>query len=289
MNDTKNRYTQILETSTPQRTLRADFRITGTGIFCGKETGFTAKPSEPDTGIVFHVGDEKIPANIDYVEEAMNRTVLKKGEHEVHVVEHLVSALKGMGVDNALIEVDTDEIPIIDASSLKYVRAILETGVIEQDAIRKELVILKPIYVETDDAFLAILPDCTARISYYLDHPHPRIGQVSDSLILSVDTYRDFIGPARTFATKEEAEYLIRNNVVGTDDESLAIVVDDNGPNHELRNEKEYVHHKMLDMIGDLSLAFWPIRGHLTGTKSGHVMNRQLARRLKSLSMNPPF
>jgi UDP-3-O-acyl N-acetylglucosamine deacetylase len=251
-----------------QNTLGKEFSVAGIGVFSGKNTGFIAKPAEPSTGIIFKVGNELIPVDIDYVKEAPNRTILAKDSISVQVVEHLVSALRGMGVDNALIEVENDEIPIIDASAREYVHQIQLAG------------------IEEDDKSILLLPDSQIRITYFLDHPHPNIRRLSDSMILNADNYGDFIGPARTFATRQEAESLISRGIVGTDDKTLVIIIDDDGFNQELRHPLEFVHHKMLDMIGDISLAYWPIIGHIIGIRSGHFMNRKFARKLRELSKN---
>ena len=271
---------ELKEVSNKQTTLRSEFTFNGIGIFSGIEVGFTAKPNDPGTGIIFRSGTEEIPANIHYVEEADNRTILRKNDIRVQVVEHLVSALHGMGVDNALIEVDSGEIPILDASSKDYVAAINSAGIVEQEESRTVMVVKKPLILQDDNICIGLFPDITPRITYYLDHVHPHIGQISDSMVLIPENYGKFIGPARTFATSEEAEYLIKNGIVGTDDQNLAIVVGPDGPNKELREPKEYVHHKMLDMIGDISLAYWPVVGHMIGIRSGHIMNRKLAREI---------
>lgn len=269
-----------------QNTLGKEFSVAGIGVFSGKNTGFIAKPAEPSTGIIFKVGNELIPVDIDYVKEAPNRTILAKDSISVQVVEHLVSALRGMGVDNALIEVENDEIPIIDASAREYVHQIQLAGVIKQDQPTMEMIINKPVIIEEDDKSILLLPDSQIRITYFLDHPHPNIRRLSDSMILNADNYGDFIGPARTFATRQEAESLISRGIVGTDDKTLVIIIDDDGFNQELRHPLEFVHHKMLDMIGDISLAYWPIIGHIIGIRSGHFMNRKFARKLRELSKN---
>jgi len=268
----------LCESKSKQTTLGREFAFTGIGVFSGTEVGFTAIPSPENTGIVFKCDDVLIPAQIEFVEEVPNRTKLKKNGKSVQVVEHLLSALYGLGVDNALIDVNSDEIPILDASARDYINAILDVGIVEQNAYATELVVKKPLGIEEDNTSIWLMPDINPRITYFLEHQHPKIGGMSDSLLLNHDNYRDFIGQARTFVTHEEARILIKNNILGTDDESLAIVVEENGPNHELRSPKEFVYHKMLDMIGDISLAHGNIRGHLIGIRSGHFMNRKMAR-----------
>ena len=274
---------EIKKSEVPQATLGGEFGFRGIGIFSGRDEGFVAKPAKPDTGIIFLASGFEIPARIEFVEDVANRTRLRKDGKMVQVVEHLVSALRGLGVDNAIIEPDSDELPILDASAKDYVAAILKCGIIEQKKMKTVLVVNEPVFVIEDGMLIALLPDNLSRISYFLDHVHPQIGKMASSLEITLENYRDYIGPARTFATREEAEYMIKNKIVGTDDENLAIVIDLNGPNKELRNPYEYVHHKMLDMIGDLSLAYWPIRGHILGVKSGHGMNRKLARKIAEI------
>lgn len=274
---------EIQNSTIPQATLGDEFQLRGIGIFSGRNVGFVAKPADPDTGIIFKLGKILIPARIEYVEDVPNRTRLRKDGVMIQVVEHLVSALRGLGVDNAIIEPDSDELPILDASAKDYVELILKCGLVKQSEIKTILVVNEPVYEIENGMLLALLPDSSSRVTYFLDHLHPQIGKMADSLELTAENYRDFIGPARTFATREEAEYMIKNKIVGTDDENLAIVIGTDGPNAQLRHPLEYVHHKMLDMIGDLSLASWPIRGHILGVKSGHGMNRKLARKIAEL------
>lgn len=266
-----------------QTTLGSDFSFAGIGVFSGENVAFTVRPSEPGSGMVFRRNDHDIPASIDLVEEVPNRTKLVCDGESVQVVEHLLAALRGMGVDNALIMTDSMELPILDASSKDYVDAIRRVGVIEQDSPKDELIIQKPIYIEEDSLFVGIFPDNESRITYHLDHEHPQIGKQTDSLLLNVENFTEFIGPARTFVTEDEAKILINNKVVGIDDTYVAIMVSDDGFNKPLRHPKEMVHHKMLDMIGDLSLAYWPIRGHIIGIRSGHFANRKLARKIAEL------
>lgn len=272
----------LCESKFKQTTLGREFTFTGIGVFSGTDVGFTAMPSQENTGIVFKCDDVLIPAQIDFVEEVPNRTKLIKDGKSVQVVEHLLSALYGLGVDNALIKVHSDEIPILDASARDYIKAILDAGIVEQNAYATELVVKNPLGIEEENTSIWLMPDINPRITYFLEHQHPKIGGMSDSMLLNHDNYRDFIGQARTFATHEEAQFLIKNNIVGTDDQNLAIVVDKHGPNHELRHPMEFVHHKMLDMIGDMSLAHGRIRGYLIGIRSGHFMNRKLAKLIKA-------
>ena len=274
---------EIKKTRKPQKTLRDKFTFEGIGIFSGHIVRFEAKPASRDTGIVFKRAETLIPADIKYIEDCPNRTKLIKNGVSIQVVEHLLAAFRGLEVDNAIVDAFDDELPILDASARDYTRKILETGFIEQDARKFELVINDPIWDVDNDALIAVLPSDKPRITYFLDHQHIKIGRMADSFPLNPDTFKNFIGPARTFATREEASYMIENKLVGTDDESLAIIVDPDGPSQMLRHPLEFVHHKMLDMIGDLSLSGPLIRGHILGIRSGHTMNRRLAIKIASL------
>jgi len=273
----------IRKTRKHQKTLKVEFSFDGMGVFSGRMTEFTARPSEPDSGIVFIRDGISIPAHIKYVEECPNRTKLAKDNAAIQVVEHLLAAFLGLGVDNAEIFCPRDEIPILDASAKDYVEKIQEVGLVEQDAFKSEIIVNKPVFEFDNDAMIAVLPDKEHRITYILDHQHHKIGRMADSLVLNNENFARFIGPARTFATREEANYMIENRIVSTDDENLAIIVGPTGPNQELRHPLEFVHHKMLDMLGDLSLVGFPIRGHLLGVRSGHAMNRRLAAKIAKI------
>ena len=282
MNKSNNAIT-IRTSPDNQNTIANELTFCGIGIFSGQNTSITLKPASINTGIIFHNGKKEIPAKISCVNEIPNRTRLEKNGFTVQVVEHLLGALYGLHIDNAIVDVAADEVPICDASAVDFVSGIIETGIVEQNEPAIELVINHPIGIEEDDKSIWLMPDSTPRISYFLDHEHPRIGMMSDSFILSEDNFTNLIAPSRTFATKEEARYMIENKIVGTDDEHLAVVVDENGPNQPLRHPFEYVHHKMLDMIGDLSLAHNRIIGHFIGIRTGHLMNRKLARAIHKL------
>lgn len=269
---------KVRETNDKQTTLRREFAFTGIGVFSGRDVGFSAMPAPPDSGIVFKCDDVLIPAKIEFVEEIPNRTRLVSDGKSVQVVEHLLGAFYGLGLDNVIVDINSDELPIMDASACGYVNAILEAGMLKQDKNVLELVVEKPIGLEDGDKSIWLMPDNTPRITYFLEHQHPQIGMMSDSMLINRDNFRNFIGCARTFATYEEAKMLIAKKILGTNDYNLAILVDENGPNQELRHPLEFPHHKMLDMIGDVSLAHTHIRGHMIGIRTGHLMNRKLAR-----------
>ena len=211
----------ICESCEKQTTLGRDFTFEGIGIFSGKDVSFTAVPSDKNSGIVFAYNDFLIPAKIDFVEDVPNRTKLVKDGKSIQVVEHLLSALYGLGIDNVLIEVNSDELPIMDASAHDYVEAILDAGIVEQNEHAVELVVEKPIGIAEGNTSIWLMPDTNPRITYFLEHEHPQIGGMSDSMRINRNNFRDFIGCARTFVTNEEAKLLIENHIVGTDNQNI--------------------------------------------------------------------
>jgi UDP-3-O-[3-hydroxymyristoyl] N-acetylglucosamine deacetylase len=246
------------------------------------------KPAHADTGIVFIRKDlpdsGPIHARYDNVCDTTLATTLGSDGVTVSTVEHLLSAFSGMGVDNAIIELDSFEVPVMDGSALPFVNMLKEVGTHVQKKSKKLLIIKKPVSVTEGDASAMLLPADEFKITYEIDFKHPFIGKQSYSMTFSDEKYEKDICAAQTFGFLKDLEFLQARGLALGGSLKNAIVLDDTKIiNKEgLRIEKVFVKHKILDAIGDLFLLGMPIIGHFVAHKSGHRLNNLLLRELMS-------
>lgn len=272
-----------------QRTIDKPARITGPGLFSGHKCTARFLPASPDSGIVFvRKGPDgrqvEIACNVANLVERDRRTALANGQTVVDTVEHVLSAIAGMGIDNIAVELDAEELPSVDSSPQPFVRALAEGGIREQQVRRKAFVIEEAITVADDNGSIAALPGGGdgLDIIYELDYG---CGVGMDrqlcSFHLGRDDYAADIAPARTFLLKEEG---LRLQAAGVGTHLTAgdvVVVDENGVvDNELRFADEQARHKVADLIGDLALAGVAISGRIVAARSGHRLNQAMARKL---------
>ena len=275
-----------------QHTLRQSSTLKGLGLFTGEASTLTLRPADANTGIRFRrtdlPGAAEIPALIDYVVDRPRRTVLQCGGSSVECVEHVLSALAGMGVDNALVEVHGPEVPAGDGSAQMFVSAILEAGLERQSAPRHVLTIDDPLSVRDGEAMVAAFPSDTgdAELMYVLDHgPESPIARQIHTFTLGSGVYAQQIAPARTFSTLPEAKAAWERGLFKHLSPKDMLVIGDQGPvDNAYRFEGEPVKHKLLDLLGDLSLAGVALRGRVVAVRSGHALNHRMARALRDLS-----
>ena len=271
-----------------QRTFKQRATIDGVGLHSGNSVRITLCPAPPDSGIVFERIDlsprVEIPALAEYVVDTVLNTSLGTGGARVGTVEHLMAALAGCGIDNARIEVDGPEIPILDGSSVLFVQLIREAGVKEQPATRRYLHVKRPVVVQDGDKFARLVPAARFSCRYTIDFKHPLITDQRFEVELGEKAFRKEIARARTFGFKRDVERLHAAGLARGGSLLNAVVVDDfHILNPEgLRYPDEFVRHKILDAIGDLSLIGMPVLGRLEAVKSGHALNHQLVRRALS-------
>jgi UDP-3-O-[3-hydroxymyristoyl] N-acetylglucosamine deacetylase len=246
----------------------------------------TIKPSEVDEGVIFIrkdlPGDIRIKADFENVRDTILATTIGLNGATVSTVEHLLSALCGMGVDNAIVEVDAPEIPIMDGSALPFVNLLKDVGTKIQGKCKKLLVIIKSVAVSEGDGTAMLLPSPEFKITYKIDFEHPLIGKQSYHMTFSDVVYEKDICAARTFGFLKDVEYLQAKGLALGGSLRNAVVLDDKKViNKEgLRCSDEFVKHKILDAIGDLSLLGMPIIGHFVAHKSGHKLNNMLLKEL---------
>ncbi len=243
------------------------------------------RPAVSGTGVVFVRSDldgkPEIPAQIHHRVQSPRRTTLSCNGHKVEMVEHILSALVGLQIDNCIVEVDRVEMPGMDGSSIAFARALQSAGRIEQDQPRKQIVLDTPIRIEEKGAWVEALPTANEsfELVYDVDYPDcPAIGKQHTRYRLDRSTYQQQIAPARTFVLKHEAEVLRQQGLGKRVSYRDLLVFDDDGPIDNVLNfEDECGRHKILDMIGDLALTGYDIVGRVHGHKSGHRLNSQLA------------
>jgi UDP-3-O-[3-hydroxymyristoyl] N-acetylglucosamine deacetylase/3-hydroxyacyl-[acyl-carrier-protein] dehydratase len=271
-----------------QHTIAQPVRLDGQGLFSGQPVEVAFTPAPPHHGIVFvrrDLNHAPIPALVHYVVKRPRRTALKNGEAEVHTVEHVLSALAGLGIDNLTIELTAGELPNLDGSALPYIDALQSAGLrAQEDAPRRVLKVKEPIVVKVEDAVIAALPcdEPAMQVFYELDYGNGGpLGRQVRHFDMAGDDYVRDIAPARTFALEAEARELRARGVGSHLTEKDVLILGDQGPiGNELRFDDEPVRHKVLDLIGDLYLVGAPIQGRIVAYKSGHPLNHLLARKL---------
>ena len=263
-----------------QRTLDHSIRCSGIGLHTGKKIQLVLHPAKENAGITFSRSDLgiDIPAQASCVVDTRLCTTIGEGTASISTVEHLLSALYGMGIDNTYIEVDGPEVPVMDGSAAPFVFLIQCAGIREQKKAKKVMRILKKISVQDDDKYCELHPASGFKITYHLDYNHPLLRERLVSIDFSHQAYTREISRARTFGFLHEIEALQKAGLALGGSLENAIVLDKYRIVNEggLRYEDECVRHKILDTLGDLSLAGLPIVGAFEGSKTGHEMNHRL-------------
>lgn len=278
--------------SNKQRTLKNVIRAMGVGVHNGKKVFLTIKPAPINSGIVFRRIDlnpvVEIPARSEFVGDTRLSTTLVKDNVRVSTVEHLLSAMAGLGIDNAIVEVSDSEVPIMDGSARNFVFSLLAAGIQEQEGLKSFLRIKEPIRVSEGDKWVSLEPFDGFKVSFTLDYDHPVFKNTMQEATLDFSTtaYVKEISGARTFGFFSEYEWLKANNLALGGSLENTIVLDDHSIMNQdgLRYEDELVKHKILDAIGDLYLLGTGLIGVFKGFKSGHTLNNRL---LQSLLATP--
>jgi len=271
-----------------QKTINKTISATGVGLHNGRKVTITLKPANIDAGIVFQRVDLPVPNSIQATANSVKDTrlcsALEQDGVRVSTVEHIMSALAGTGIDNVLIEINAPEIPIMDGSASPFVYLIQEAGVKVQSAPRKFIRIDQAIEVKDGDKWARFEPYEGFKVDFTIDFDHPVFDESGSRVILdfSMSNYIEQISRARTFGFRHEVEYLRANGLARGGSLDNAIVLDEYRVLNEdgLRDQDEFVKHKVLDAIGDLYMTGYPILGALSAYKSGHALNNQLLRAL---------
>jgi UDP-3-O-[3-hydroxymyristoyl] N-acetylglucosamine deacetylase len=271
-----------------QRTLKNAIRATGVGLHTGRKVFMTLRPAAINTGIVFRRVDldppVDVPADANIVGETMLGTTLIKGDVKVATVEHLMSALAGLGIDNLYVDLSAPEVPIMDGSAAPFVFLLQSAGITELNAPKKFLRVLKTVRVEEDGKWAEFSPYDGFKVNFSIDFEHPvfKTHLQSSTIDFSTTSFLREVSRARTFGFLRDIEMLRSNRLALGGNIDNAIVLDDFRVLNEdgLRYEDEFVRHKILDAIGDLYLAGYSLLAEFTGYKSGHGLNNKLVRAL---------
>jgi UDP-3-O-[3-hydroxymyristoyl] N-acetylglucosamine deacetylase len=271
-----------------QRTLKNVIRATGVGLHTGEKVYLTLRPAAPDTGIVFRRVDLDepidIPARSEFVGDTQLCTTVCRDDTRVSTVEHLLSAMAGLGIDNAYVDLSAAEVPIMDGSAGPFVFLIQSAGIEEQNAPKRFVRIKQPVVVEEGDKWVRFDPFDGFKVSFSIDFDHPvfKTHTRTASLDFSTTSFVKEVSRARTFGLLKDVERLREQNLALGGSLDNAIVVDDYRILNEdgLRYEDEFVKHKILDAVGDLYLLGHSLIGAFSGYKSGHALNNRLLQTL---------
>lgn len=269
-----------------QRTLASVVSTTGVGLHGGRKVKLVLRPAPPDHGIVFHRVDLqpalRLPADPYAVCDTRMCSGLERDGHKVGTVEHLMSALAGLGIDNLDVEVDAPEIPILDGSAAPFVYLLESGGIVEQDAAKKFLRVRKPVEYHEDDKWVRLEPYEGFRLSFSIVFNHPAIDSTATQVTVDFarDDYAYDVARARTFGFMQDVEFMQANGLALGGSLENAIVMDEYRVLNDegLRYGDEFVKHKVLDAIGDLYLCGHPLLAAYSAHKAGHALNNQILR-----------
>lgn len=268
-----------------QTTLKQSISISGIGLHTGVEVNLTLKPAPENTGYIFvrtDLDNFEIPASVEFISHCSYATTLLRKGVVLSTCEHLLSALRGYGVDNCFIELDNIEVPILDGSSENFIELIEKTGIIEQFSPRHYLKVLKKVEFEQGDRKMSIEPSDKFEIECLIDFPHPFINRQTFHFQLNNGSFGREIASARTFGFTHEIEMLRKANLAQGGSLDNAIVLTSEGMLNDtpLRFADEFVRHKILDIIGDVALIGMPVLGKIKAEKSGHAVHASLMSKL---------
>jgi len=258
------------------QTLRHSITVEGRGLHTNQLCRVTLHPVEQATGLRFlhSTSNTIIPVSAEFVGDLSLATTLTRDGLRLGTVEHLLSALMGLEIEHALIEVDGAELPILDGSAAPWVRAILEAGTCELPGARRFMKILKPVEVRRADKWMRVSPHPGLRLRYTIDFDHPAIGRQSRELTLTPEKYQRELASARTFCMDRDIEFMRSKGLALGGSLDNAVVFGPQGPlNEVLRFEDEAVRHKMLDLVGDLALLGAPLEGLVEAHAAGHALH----------------
>ena len=275
-----------------QQTLSQPVSFAGIGLHSGNRVNLTFLPAPPNSGVRFRrvdlEGKPEIEARIENVSETNRSTTLAKGNVKIHTVEHVLATLSGYGVDNAIIELDSNEPPIADGSAREFCRLIEKAGLVAQAAEREPYRPSEPLELQVGETMMSVFPHDRLKITCTSADKQGRFTQFY-SVEVNPETWERELAHARTFCFFEEIEFLIKNGLIKGGSLENAVIIRDDAvlTNEPLRYPEEFVRHKMLDILGDLSLLGRPLCGHVIAAKPSHAANCELARQLAAQMRKP--
>ena len=263
-----------------RNTIGREVKVTGTALHAGTVVTMILSPAPAGQGVTFRRDGAEIPARYDLVAETRLGTVIERSGIRVGVIEHLMAALAGAGLDDVNVDLDGPEPPILDGDALSYLLLIEQAGLKAQGEPRRALAVRMPVAVSEDDASAALEPADETLYDFILDYPGSAIGRQEFRFAFSPRNFREMIAPARTFGFMKDLEGLRRMNLARGASLENTLALDENGviKKERQRFADEFVRHKILDAIGDMALAGAPLKARFHGVKSGHGLNNKLLR-----------
>ncbi len=271
-----------------QKTVARPAELAGVGLFYGETVRMRCLPAPPDHGVRFVrtdlPGSKGIRATTDSVMGKSRWIILAEGEAEVHMVEHLLAVLNGLGVDNVTVELSARELPVGDGSAKAFVEMIKSAGLVDQAKPRARLVLEEPVYVvENDSAIVALPSESGLHVSCTLDYGGRFAGVQHFGAKITPELFEAELAPSRTYVLSTEIDAFLQKGLGGgANPDNVVVLSEDGGTSLPLRYPNEFVRHKALDLIGDLSLVGAPLQARVIAVKSGHAMNVELARLIRS-------
>jgi len=273
-----------------QKTIKNLATFSGVGLHTGKTVHMTIKPAEDNAGISFvrvdlpGKGAVKVCAANAVMDDKVTRcTAIESQGVRIYTIEHLMAALSGLGIDNVVIEIDAEELPGLDGSSLEFLKALEHAGIVEQKADKNVFVIQEPIVVANKNASIVIVPHDQFKVSYTLDYELSSLRSQFFSQSIDASSFLKEIAPSRTFCLESEIDEIKANGLGKGANYQNTLVMSDLGPlENKMRFEDECARHKVLDIVGDLFLLGYPVKGAVYATKSGHALNRALVKKIEA-------
>lgn len=267
-----------------QKTIKRIVSCSGIGLHSGRPVNLRLLPAGEDTGVVFRrvdLDNAEIRANQEFITQVHYATSISNGKIKIFTVEHLLSALYGLGINNITIEMDADEVPILDGSALPFVEMLQAAEIIRLNRPNHFLQILEPIEVREEDRFVAVYPSHHFEISYTISFNHPWLKRQEKTIRLNRENFVKQLAPARTFGFLHEIELMRANNLALGGSLENAIVLTEHGIlNEHLRFPDEFVRHKIMDLVGDLALLSHRLLGHVVAHKAGHRLHSELVSKI---------
>lgn len=273
-----------------QKTIKNSVSFSGVGLHSGKPARLTLKPAGENEGISFHRIDlpgkqiiKVVAANAVMDEKVTRCTAIEFQGVRIYTIEHIMAALNGLGIDNVVIEIDAEEAPGLDGSSLEFVKGIEQAGTVEQSAEKHIFSIQEPIMVANKTSTVVIVPADQLSVSYTLDYEHPMLHSLYYSQSIDPHSFTKELAPARTFCLESEVEVIKAHGLAKGANYQNTLVMSAKGPiENTLRFSNECVRHKVLDIVGDLYLLGYQVKGAIYATKSGHALNRALVKKIEA-------
>lgn len=271
-----------------QKTIAGQVTLQGVGIHTGNKANLTFKPAEVDSGVTFIrtdvPGAPRIKADVGSLVLASKfsrRSSIGNDQIEVQTVEHLMAALSSLGIDNIDIEIDNNEVPGLDGSSINFLDALEKAIIVQQDKLKYIYAVKEPICIQEGSSSITILADKEFKISYTLNYDHPMLAAQFLEIVVNAESFKASLSSARTFCLESEASELQNQGLgLGANYDNTLVVGKAGVIKNKLRFNDEFVRHKILDLIGDLYLAGCPLRGHVVALKSGHSLNLKIAQKI---------